>query len=353
MEDLADSERLLVDMKMLPNEAKTDEDFFSICGFPHYERVVSNVLAFFLDNKREHGLEDLFIQSLLASGGIAYEDFDLNYKVETEVQTDRGNFIDLVVESDLFVIIIENKIYASLYNDLEDYYTYYANTPNINMGSRKIFAFVLSLAKLPSIHSKYIFIDYDRLFFEIKTRLGEVVLRANQRYLSLLFDFIKNIENMKRGNAMDYAFINFVKEHNTEIDNINSRLKKIHDDFRRVVGSVNSQIVERFQTDKIKQWAWRRLPEFYDTAVTDIYLENVNIAIDARIDLGGWDFIVFTRKNIDGFDLEKYLQVRCMSYTNQAYNRLKLDKHFNIRENSMVVADYIIKNVEKLLEKKD
>jgi hypothetical protein len=352
MADLADFERLLADMKMLPNEEKTDEDLFSICGFPHYERVASNVLAFFLDNKREHGLGDLFMQSLLSCGGIAYEDLDLNYKVETEVQTDGGNFIDLVVESDSYVIIIENKIYASLYNDLEDYYSHYAKARNNNVGQKQIFAFVLSLTKLPSIHNKYIFIDYESLFLEIKTRLGEAAIRANQRYLSLLFDFITNLENLKRGITMDHEFINFVKEHTNEIDNINTRLKKIHDDFRHVVEAVNSQVLERFQTDKIKQWAWRRLPEFYDTAVTDIYLDNVNIAIDARIDLDGWGFTVFTRKNKNGFELERYLQKRGMTFTVQSYNKLKLDKHFDINENSMVVADFISGIIEKLLEDK-
>lgn len=352
MADLADLEGLLTNLKMLPNEEKIDEDLFSICGFPHYERVASNVLAFFLDNKREHGLGDLFIQSLLACGGIVSEGLDLNYEVMTEVQTDKGNLIDLVVESDSFIIIIENKIYASLYNDLEDYYGHYAKARNSNVGPRQIFAFVLSLTKIPPIHSKYIFIDYESLFLEIKTRLGEVAIRANLRYLLLLFDFITNVENLKRGSTMDNEFINFVKEHTNEIDNINTRLKKIHDDFRHVVEAVNSQIVERFQSGKIKQWAWRRLPEFYDTAVTDIYLNNVNIAIDARIDLDGWGFVVFTRKNKNGFDLEKYLRTRDMAYTIQSYNKLKLDKHFDINENSIVVADFLSGIIEKLLMEK-
>ena len=78
-------ERLLTDLRTLPREEKIDEDLFSICGFPHYERVASNVLAFFLDNKREHGLGDLFMQSLLSCGGIASEGLDLNYE-----SNDRG-----------------------------------------------------------------------------------------------------------------------------------------------------------------------------------------------------------------------------------------------------------------------
>ena len=94
------------------------------------------------------------------------------------------------------------------------------------------------------------------------------------------------------------------------------------------------------------------MPEFYDTAVTDIFLDNVNIAIDARIDLDGWSFVVFTRKNKNGFDLENYLQTRNMAYTIQSFNKLKLEMHFDINENCMIVADFISGVIEKLLADK-
>jgi len=86
--------------------------------------------------------------------------------------------------------------------------------------------------------------------------------------------------------------------------------------------------------------------------LTGIIEDNVNIAIDARIDLDGWSFVVFTRKNKNGFDLENYLQTRNMAYTIQSYNKLKLDMHFDINENSMIVADFISGVIEKLLADK-
>ncbi len=178
-----------------------------------------------------------------------------------------------------------------------------------------------------------------------------MICQTEPKYLPLLFDFITNIENLKRGNTMDYEFISFVKGHESEINDINTRLKKIHDDFRSIVGAVNSQIIERCQSNEIKQWAYRELPEFYDTAVTDIYLDSVNITIDSRIDLDGWQFMVFTRNNKNGFNLNEYLQVRSITFTVQD-NRLKLAQHFEIQENVTVVADYIIGLVEKLLDKK-
>lgn len=87
-------------------------------------------------------------------------------------------------------------------------------------------------------------------------------------------------------------------------------------------------------------------------AVTDIYLDDVNIAIDSRIELDGWKFIVFTRKNKNGFDLEKYLQVRGFQFIPQASNKLKLDTHFDIQEKTEKVAEYIMNVIAKLLDDK-
>ena len=44
-----------------------EESFVSICGFPHREKVASNILSFFFDTSREHNLYDLFVRSLIVS----------------------------------------------------------------------------------------------------------------------------------------------------------------------------------------------------------------------------------------------------------------------------------------------
>ena len=38
--------------------------FFDVAGFPHYENVLSNILAFFFYTNEEHNLKDLWIKSL-------------------------------------------------------------------------------------------------------------------------------------------------------------------------------------------------------------------------------------------------------------------------------------------------
>ena len=76
--------------------------FFDIAGFPHYERVISNFYAYYLNPEAAHGLGDLFLSSLHAlilekqPGKLILED-TINCYIEQEVLTSNGKLIDLVV----------------------------------------------------------------------------------------------------------------------------------------------------------------------------------------------------------------------------------------------------------------
>ena len=61
-------DKLLLEFQSIArNQDKSDETFFEICGFPHYENVISNVLTFFFDDQNPHNLNGLLIKSLLES----------------------------------------------------------------------------------------------------------------------------------------------------------------------------------------------------------------------------------------------------------------------------------------------
>jgi PD-(D/E)XK nuclease superfamily len=95
-----------------------------IAGYPHYENACSNFLAFFFDPEGPHGLENLFLRSLMDSVGAAGADeggFGGNVSVEREVHTAEGNRIDILITSDSRAVLIENKIFAAVANPFEDY----------------------------------------------------------------------------------------------------------------------------------------------------------------------------------------------------------------------------------------
>jgi len=91
-------------------------NIFQIAGFPRRETVASNVLAYFLTADERHGLENLFVDSLLglldgcallgrygATGGVLVAESPLgsgNWTVGTEVGTDERNRIDILLTND-------------------------------------------------------------------------------------------------------------------------------------------------------------------------------------------------------------------------------------------------------------
>ena len=186
-----------------------DPTIFDISEYPHYENVISNWYAFFFDPDALHSLHDLFLKSLIEIIKDSNE-FDMEgCHVEREFQTDKGGFIDLLLyeqteeseEDETFnsVIIIENKIYAPLNNDLDDYY----KSVKVVESGQKI-GIVLSLHKIKDkdLPEAFINITHERLLKVIKRNLGQYVASAKLKYIHTLQDFISNLEQMTRPTKM-------------------------------------------------------------------------------------------------------------------------------------------------------
>jgi hypothetical protein len=139
-----------------------------IAGYPHYENVCSNILAFFLEPTKEHGLDDLVLKGLVAAAGENPDDIDFERaKVDREVGTEDRKRLDLIVSVNEgeFVIGIENKIGAPLYNDLEAYGRL-IDKHRKGQRSRSL-KIVLSLRETPTTND-FKSVTYKKLFFEVR-----------------------------------------------------------------------------------------------------------------------------------------------------------------------------------------
>ena len=103
---------LLENFSKIYKEKSNKQTIFEISGFPHWENVSSNVLAFFFNPTKEHKLDDLLIKSLCQSIDAKITLGNLrNTKVFREYSTKRGGRLDILILNENFVIGIENKIY--------------------------------------------------------------------------------------------------------------------------------------------------------------------------------------------------------------------------------------------------
>jgi len=218
----------------IPKIQKRPKTFLGIAKQPHYENVLSNIYAFYFDINEVHGFKDLFISSLLelirANGveekGVSFEGF-CDYNCDTEYTTKKGGRIDLLLKNDSQAILIENKIYHHLNNDLNDYWD------TIKLGDDSKIGIILSLHRIPKIHhTGFLNITHLDLINTIMKNVGDYLLNANPTYLVFLKDLYQNTINMST-KTMQQKDIDFYKEHRDEIHNVARFLNRFKDHVKK------------------------------------------------------------------------------------------------------------------------
>ena len=177
-----------------------------IAGYAHKENAFSNVLAFFLDPNKPHGLGTLFLNALARTGKFQHhrEWTDSNVSVEREVPTDAGNQIDILIQSDSHVILIENKIYARVANPLDDYKTFaYDLKPRCR--NIRLLLLTLNSTTAGSPH-RFENITHQQFVAQIRVLLGRFITSADARYLPFMLDFLSTVDYLQRGMVMDSEF---------------------------------------------------------------------------------------------------------------------------------------------------
>lgn len=326
------------------NNNKERETLFDICGYPHYENVVSNVLAYFFDPSKPHGLGNVCIQALLTSFDSKIEDIDELWEIEREVRTSEGKFIDILLKNDDVVILIENKVYAALYNDLKGYLRFIQK----EYPGKTIFPIVLCLHS-PVEESRvdgYNIITYENYFNQFRNLIGSVIDKVDLRYMQIMTDLMTNMNKLKEGTKMDEQFINFVTEHNDELIKLVQEIKTYRDTLRKKVKEVNSQLPEEVNGIKLKLWEHRDLNQLFDIAVIDIVFENaVKLAIDSVIDHQGWRFEIFQRGSALGFNVAEFCKEKGI-IGDLKDGRYRVTQTFPFNEN----LENVVEEIKNLLD---
>lgn len=178
-------------------------DLFSLSGFPHYEDVLSNWYAFFFRSEEQHGFGRLFVHALLdmirsKTSGVPETFMDHQVKCKREVQTEKGNYIDLVLydeESDLNTfnqaILIENKVYHFLHNDLADYYD---SIKTKDAGDKQ--GVLMTLWPQNNLPPGYVNITHREFMAKVLELLPRYWGNAGEKYLIYLKDIEQNIQRL-------------------------------------------------------------------------------------------------------------------------------------------------------------
>lgn len=272
--------QLLADFKIIPFTFK-ESTHLEICQYPkrRFEEICSRLLAFYFDPNKEHKFNDLFIRSFFELIG---EDFRYDPKqieIITEDNAD-GKRIDLVITSPDFVIGIENKITASLYNPLE---TYKKRLEEYQPD--KIFKIVLSVFEITkpqevNYMKKQGFqaITYSQFFGIVKKNIGQYISTCNQKYLTHLFDFIETLENMKTTTYTNKELSDFFFDNSDMVD----KLIDAYNTHKQGITNLHKDRIKEIQEEIIKQtngswWIWQG----WDLGVNSFNSKSLKIGIEA------------------------------------------------------------------------
>ena len=225
-----------------PEKERLRKNMIEIAGYPRRESVNSNFLAFYLNEKEDHRMERLFLESLLevvgeqaAIGSLPdFELFSTTFTVERE-----RDFIDILLQAETqegepcpWALIIENKIDHQLRNDLGRYWQSVEADHKIGI--------VLSLHpefteadlsfELAGVKHSFVNVTHADLIQAVLQRLPEFFERADDRHLLFLKEYFNYIENLYDTPEADKEMeqkLREIQKYKKEIDQLNYELVEL------------------------------------------------------------------------------------------------------------------------------
>lgn len=252
------------------NTPKVRPTLMSVSGYPHYENVISNILAFLLDSSAEHGQNDLWVKSLMDCYIMKSPEEDLRsdaisvHSVDREQLTTEGNRIDIVITGEPYTIGIENKIFSSVYNDLDEYSAEIEKLANFNVQSQPINILLSVKNEESSLRAGFINITCSELLDKVKSNMEEYREEADDIWLINTDEFIYTMEQYVMTQQLDLDFIRFLEDddhYNVSVEFLN-KINDYRRSIKRTLDAVtnllqNSKIAEKFPDYNLKIFTWQ------------------------------------------------------------------------------------------------
>ena len=246
----------------------TDEELnlFDVGTRGHFENPTTELLSFFLDPSKSHDLGNSFfsgLKSVVAEKNIL-SDLGTFESVETEVSTQNGKRIDLLVETEKAVIVIECKIHHHQNNPFDEY-TAFGNK-RINNGSegstsKTLVKLVLCLngnVSADLAEDGWHGISYNELVDHIETRLSKTMFdNPYNKWTLFAREFLLHLKGLNTMTDINANEISFLTENLNEFAQLNDY---IYNNLMPKIGAkissdLNASDLQNFEC-KVKHDTW-------------------------------------------------------------------------------------------------
>ena len=300
VDDLHRFSTLLYDFrKHVPMRPQRPPTIIEIGGNPHYENVCSNILAFFLDPDKPHGLGTLFLEALAEAGQIVDKEGLMDGVVEREVVTEARKRIDILVLSDSHAVLIENKIFAALDNPWPEYAAFLEEKQQPHKHK-----FLLTLTRTDTGEKQgFRNITYRELVDRIRGLLGNYAADANTRYLTFMLDFLNTLDNLRGEKVVNEEFLKFLTANRADTEDF----LKVCENVKREFKSKIDTLYERLTAENVRQahlqnvlrrkYQGEQLERVLSYTIQSGMIKNTNVKVRAAIDPSGWEIGVCLERN--------------------------------------------------------
>lgn len=246
----------------------TDEELnlFDVGTRGHFENPTTELLCFFLDSANHHNLGNSFfrgLESAIAKKNIL-PTLGVFESVETEVSTQNGKRIDLLVETDTALIVIECKIYHHQNNPFDEYTAFgneRLNKGAQNSASKTLIKLVLCLngnisADLAA--DGWHGISYNELVQYIEKRLSKTMFdNPYNKWTLFAREFLLHLKGLNTMTEINKDEISFLTENLGEFAQLsdyiyNNLMPKIG---ARILSDLNIRDLQNFEC-KVKHDKW-------------------------------------------------------------------------------------------------
>lgn len=213
--------QLIEHINTLPIPETPEATIFSIGSRGYYENPTSDVLAFFCDSEGVHGLGNLMMEAIFDSLGncnqkdaLTFDDVSLITEPEREVFTEDGKYIDILLESNDWVMVIENKVFHKLNNPFESYQQHIYIEEQYQ-GKHPIFVVLSPKGNAPT---GWLGLSYPALLDSVREKLAQAFINQPiNKWLVLLREFILHLEGIMSGSTISPETTDYILENLREI----------------------------------------------------------------------------------------------------------------------------------------
>ncbi|USE35007.1 PD-(D/E)XK nuclease family protein [Endozoicomonas sp. SCSIO W0465] len=213
--EIEELQNLLKMVKEIPFAAPPEANLFTVGARGHFENPTSDLLAFFLNPAGAHQLGELALAALAECIPEEQQvsDFFLKGEPLREIPTDKGNRIDILLESQNWVMVIENKIFHDQNNPFDDY----EDCIKQRYGEKDTRLFIV-LSPSGQSPSGWTGVSYSNLLSKLSGKLAETFMsQPLNKWVILLREFILHLEALMNNPVVPEAVTDFVLEHLDDI----------------------------------------------------------------------------------------------------------------------------------------